>query len=440
MKSPVTTLYWFTCDQRLHDNEALLAAARGSDFLICIYLHEPWVRKHGLWGYEGAANQRIEFLGQSLTTLAKSLTEVGQKLLELEGDPESTLGAIIEKFSVANVIRSVQPGSYEQRAWAKLQSQHPNVVFEEHHTRSLFTTDQLPFAVTDLPPTFTKFRKQVEKFDITSPLAKPATLPPPPSALVELSKNKPGSETSSNLALPVLGGENNALARVVNYFSSDLPHSYKQVRNSLDGFDNSTKFSFWLANGNLSPRLIINALNRFEQSQGANESSYWIYFELLWREFFHWHALQHGARLFSFSGIQQRRALGSYYPERFRKWAAGNTPYPLVNAIMKELLATGYISNRARQISASCLVNELAIDWRYGARWFEQHLVDYDVASNWGNWQYLAGVGADVQAKRHFNLQKQQAQFDPNGSYIRHWCGEQTPLPLDSVDAADWPI
>lgn len=98
------------------------------------------------------------------------------------------------------------------------------------------------------------------------------------------------------------------------------------------------------------------------------------------------------------------------------------------------------MSNRGRQIVASCLVNELSIDWRYGATYFEQHLIDYDVASNWGNWQYLAGVGADPQEHRHFNLQKQTEIYDPNHSFIRKWRGNQTDGNLDAVDAADWPI
>jgi len=99
-----------------------------------------------------------------------------------------------------------------------------------------------------------------------------------------------------------------------------------------------------------------------------------------------------------------------------------------------------YPIDRGRQIVASCFVNELAMDWRYGAAYFEQILIDYDVASNWGNWQYLAGVGADTRDKRHFNLEKQTQQFDPQNHYIKRWNGDTKLQKLDSVDAADWPI
>ena len=124
---------------------------------------------------------------------------------------------------------------------------------------------------------------------------------------------------------------------------------------------------------------------------------------------------------------------------------------------MTELNTTGYLSNRGRQIVASCFVNELQLDWRYGAAWFEQQLIDYDVASNWGNWQYLAGVGADPRSAksgpasgRHFDLQRQQRQYDPDGTYIKYWASRAADplsqqddaaiIPLDFVDAADWPI
>jgi len=103
-------------------------------------------------------------------------------------------------------------------------------------------------------------------------------------------------------------------------------------------------------------------------------------------------------------------------------------------------VATGWMSNRGRQIAASCLVNELGLDWRYGAAFFEKHLLDFDVASNYGNWQYLAGVGADPRGGRHFNLEKQAQQHDPQGLFVQKWQGSQPAQPEFVTDAADWPI
>ena len=107
---------------------------------------------------------------------------------------------------------------------------------------------------------------------------------------------------------------------------------------------------------------------------------------------------------------------------------------------MQQLVATGWCSNRGRQIAASCLVNELQLDWRYGAAFFEKHLIDYDVACNYGNWQYLAGVGADPRGGRHFDLEKQTQTYDPEGTFTRKWHGERPKQPRFVTDAADWPI
>ena len=185
---------------------------------------------------------------------------------------------------------------------------------------------------------------------------------------------------------------------------------------------------------------MIDELKNYEARKGANESTYWIYFELLWREYFQWYAARYKHKVFKQGGITQKRTSCCFYPERYQKWCQGNTPYPLVNALMKQLNQTGYMSNRGRQIVASCLIHELQLDWRYGAAYFEQQLIDYDVAANWGNWQYIAGVGADPRGGRHFNIEKQTRQYDPEGHFIAKWKGQATSSMLDSVDAADWPI
>lgn len=132
--------------------------------------------------------------------------------------------------------------------------------------------------------------------------------------------------------------------------------------------------------------------------------------------------------------------MSCFYGERYERWKNGNTPYPIVNACMNQLRETGYLSNRGRQIAASCFIHELGMDWRYGASYFQQQLLDYDVASNWGNWQYIAGVGADPRGGRQFDLSKQTAQYDPDGEFIKRWNGEANCQHIDSVDAADWPV
>jgi deoxyribodipyrimidine photo-lyase len=320
--------------------------------------------------------------------------------------------------------------------------------FSQRYSHTIFEPSQLPFSLEQLPGSFSKFRRLVEKMDldsiISAPLDAPATLPAP--ALVadmawQTLWQEQFPESSDNLDQALFkGGASAGEQHLKGYFSRDLASSYKQTRNGLDGMDYSTKFSPWLANGTLSPRRIIQQLKQYETRAGANDSTYWIFFELLWREYFQWYGYKYQQQIYAFPGISHSSPTTSFYPERFKKWSAGNTPYAIINACMKQLNSTGYLSNRGRQLVASCFVHELGLDWRHGAAYMEQQLVDFDVASNWGNWQYLAGLGADPRGHRRFDLRKQAQIYDPDNQFVQRWAGEQTLQPLDSMDAADWPI
>lgn len=204
-------------------------------------------------------------------------------------------------------------------------------------------------------------------------------------------------------------------------FDSGQVSVYKETRNGLDGWDYSSKFSAWLAHGALSPRQVYSELKRYEREHIENDSTYWLYFELLWREFFYWQQAKHGRNWFRQTGIKGRIPENTPNPHIIKQWQQGQTDNPYVNACMTQLNATGYMSNRGRQWVASYFVNELAQDWRYGAAYFEQQLIDYDVGANWGNWQYLAGVGSDPRGQRQFNLAKQAQMYDPHGEFLALW-------------------
>ena len=190
--------------------------------------------------------------------------------------------------------------------------------------------------------------------------------------------------------------------------------------NGLAGVDYSSKWSPWLATGALSARRIMAELRQFEATHGANEGSYWLWFELLWRDYFRFLHLQHGRRLYRAQGLAQEPP-ARHNAQGFERWCQARTGEPLIDAAMRELQATGYLSNRLRQVVASYLVYEVGADWRAGAAWFEAQLVDYDVYSNQGNWLYIAGRGTDPQGGRRFNIQKQLSQYDAEGQYLRLW-------------------
>lgn len=434
-------LYWFGNDLRVHDNPNLQQASAVVDQLLCVYCLDPGWLAPNQYGMANLSAQRWRFLKEALQDLDRNLQQVGQHLLVCYEAPVTAISELVAKHGVSVVYRSRHGGFQERQQWLALQKHLPGLRFVESDTQTLFNLKDLPF--TQLPQSFTPFKDSVEQLPVDHPLPPPDALPPNPEPKSDWLLNFPVYIPASSALDPDMafhGGETAGKKHLKSYFRGSYPSRYKDLRNELDGWENSTKFSPWLAHGNLSVRKIYSSLRRYEQENGANESTYWLYFELLWREYFQWYAHQHGKRLFAFRGIKQRRPLTCFYPERFQKWCNGYTPYPLVNACMKQLNATGYMSNRGRQIVASCLVNELAVDWRFGAAYFEQHLLDYDVASNWGNWQYLAGVGADPRGQRHFDLEKQTRLYDLDGKFIHKWQAEVRNLPLDSVDAADWPV
>ncbi|MBO9482210.1 DASH family cryptochrome [Salinisphaera sp. G21_0] len=430
------TLFLFTNDLRLSDNRALLQAAASCKHLVCVYCVDPAWFKPGRYQSRVMGEHRWRFLREGIQQLESQLEQRRQKLLVRLQSPYQAIEQMLKAHKIDAVYRSRNMGYQESAYWQSLKQNFPAVTFNEVETFTLFHQNDLPFAPDELPETFTQFRKLVEHLPITEAATAPDIMPGPMPGLNYYSDRLPAKAKTNS---PFTGGETAGAEHLKHYFSALQPTTYKETRNALQGWETSTKFSPWLAHGCLSARQIFQALRHYESLIMANESTYWIQFELLWREYFQWYALKHGARLFSSRGIRDKCRLSCFYPERFQKWCAGNTPWPIVNACMKELQATGYLSNRGRQIVASCFIHELGMDWRYGAAWFEQQLVDYDVGSNWGNWQYLAGVGADPRGSRHFNLDKQAQQFDPDGRYINRWGGHKT-YPLDSVDAADWPI
>jgi deoxyribodipyrimidine photo-lyase len=225
------------------------------------------------------------------------------------------------------------------------------------------------------------------------------------------------------------GGESAGKERLRAYvWEGDHLREYKQTRNGLLGTDYSSKFSAWLAAGCLSPRWIHHEVARYEDERISNEDTYWLVFELLWRDFFQFQFLKHGADFFAPDGIRGVEKPWKRDREAFDRWAAGETGVPFVDANMRELDRTGYMSNRGRQNVASFLADALEVDWRWGAAYFEARLVDYDVASNWGNWAYQAGVGNDSR-DNHFNVLSQAERYDGDAEYVRTWLPELADLP-----------
>merc|ERR1712241_72387 len=317
---------------------------------------------------------------------------------------------------------------------------------------TLYHKDDLPFNtikrnasnIPNVPDIYTEFRKAVEtKCKIRSVFPAPAYLPPLPENVYsdELPNNTSDLKTTNaiapeharqvleNSAFPFQGGETAALKRLHSYlWETNAVATYKETRNGLIGKDYSTKFSAWLADGSLSPRCIYSEIKKYEESRTANQSTYWVIFELIWRDFFRFVCFKHGNKIFQAGGIRQSDVEWKQDLELFDKWKNGDTGIPFIDANMRELLETGWMSNRGRQNVASFLVKDLKLDWRLGAEWFESMLLDHDVCSNYGNWNYAAGIGNDPREDRKFNIIKQGLDYDPNGYFIKMWVPELAKL------------
>lgn len=290
---------------------------------------------------------------------------------------------------------------------------------------------------------------QTSFHDILRYLLKPLNEPSLPYALegaTLLQQRHPAS------AFPLRGGESSALERMEWYFVRGKSHDssrwgkadpppvarYKQTRNNLLGHSYSTKMSPFLAYGSVSPRQIWEALNYHEQKFGEDQNTYWVRFELLWRDYFYFAAEKFGDLLFHLGGFemvtdppQAEKKLESGW---WKTWSAkegpeheisrlleGRTGIPFIDANILELRESGFMSNRGRQNVASFLSKDLGYDWRIGAEFFQSHLIDYDPTSNYGNWQYVAGVGNDPRASRQFNCIKQAKDYDSHGEYVKMW-------------------
>lgn len=452
-------LIWYRHDLRIHDHEPLYEALKQGAAVVPVYCFDPRQldpQQSGetTFGFPKTGAFRMQFLIESIQDLQRSFQSLGSSLIVRSGQPESIIPSLIEPLHISAVYYYTEVTAEEQAVEKALQRslQTHNVPYRTFWGQTLYHLDDLPFDRSSIPELFTTFRKQVEKHTSIRPtLPSPQTLrswesiatSPVSASTTAVDIGQMPSLRDFQLQPPVVdpraalsfhGGETAAKDRLQQYFwRQDQLRTYKETRNGLLGADYSSKFSAWLAVGCLSPRYIYEQVVQYEQERVQNDSTYWLIFELLWRDYFRFIAAKHGNRIFYRSGLQSLSIAWKQDWRRFDQWREGRTGYPFVDANMKELAATGFMSNRGRQNVASFLTKNLGIDWRMGAEWFESLLIDYDVCSNWGNWNYSAGIGNDARGFRFFNITKQSKDYDPQGSYVKHWLPELAGVPANQV-------
>lgn len=431
MKKQVA-LFWFRNDLRLKDNAAIQNALKEGYELVFWYCFEDTQFEHFLSSDVIKTNTfRYEFIRQSLSELREEIRALGGELFIEYGKTENLLPKFCENHQIKAIFASKEVAWEEIDLENKLEENNPDLSFYWKDGVNYLVNDKnLKFDISNNLKSFSSFRKKVEKY---LKIEKTDDLP---IKIFKLESNQKsllkdlgevyGFKNQLNVNTFFKGGEKAAWQRMNYYFFQTQKISqYKETRNELLGNDFSSHFSPWLAIGNISPTSIYFQLKNYEENVKKNESTYWLYFELLWREYFRLLIQNEPVAYFQLKGIQKEKPYKYWQKESlWQNWKNGYTGVPLIDANMKELNTTGFMSNRGRQIVASFLINDYQLDWRLGAEYFQSMLIDYDVHNNWGNWAYLAGVGNDPRGNRYFNIEIQGKRYDAEAKFIKHFLPE----------------
>ena len=409
---------------RLHDNPLLTTDTQPAAAVVVL-------DKAAFFGTQyGVARANLMRLQQQLyviSTLKQALHKHNIGLITLVGDIASSVRTVAAALNATTLCCAEPVATFEYAALAQL-SAALNVSMLDCNS---LLGDTLRPDLNNVPDTFTPFRQQQEPLmQVSSPLSMPMQ---PANWLTPAHAERYNTEFTALVQqylptqYPLLpcrpADEHTVLQHVARYIwhNQHILH-YKATRNQLLGDNYASFCSSALALGSLSVRWLWQQIVQFEQQIAANESTYWLKFELLWREFFRWQFRKHNGRWFSKNAIKGERDfapphLSATKKTAFINWCSANTGDAFIDANMRLLHQTGLMSNRGRQNVASYLVHDLGVDWRLGAAYFEQRLCDYSCASNWGNWAYIAGVGNST--ARRFNVQKQAQCYDSDGYFVQ---------------------
>ena len=423
---PNNSLIWYRNDLRVDNHSGLFNAIRNSDKVLGFYCFNLKMFELNELNFHKTDNYRAKFLIESVENLKTELKKNNISLIIKIGDPVEELTNIISKKNINHIYFQNEWTEEEVFEEKSLKNKCVGVKFHSFYGQFLYDPDDLD--IQNISNVFTNFRKHCEKKievrNLTDSISKLN-----PNNLIREDYNVPtladlglnDFDLDSRSAFKFKGGSDSAKERVDYYlWKSNKINYYKKTRNGLIGLDYSSKFSAWLSNGSISPIEIFWQIKDYEKNILKNQSTYWLIFELIWRDYFKYISMKYGNKIFKIGGILERDYHWSRDKEIFNKWINGLTDEPFVNANMVELSSTGWMSNRGRQNVASYLSKELKIDWRWGARYFESMLIDYDVHSNYGNWMYVSGVGNDPR-DRKFNIKFQAERYDPLNKYQNIW-------------------
>lgn len=391
-----TGLVWFKNDLRLHDNEALHKAILECDELVFCFCVEPYLFEKLDLGFRKADANRFKFLEQSVLNLQENLEKAGGYLIISKESAVDFIPEIVEKYNIIDIYAEEEYASEELNLVEALKNKMPAVNFHFYWGKTLYHKNDIPFTIDKIPLTSKAYRIPAGKE------AQPRVVFKAPKIVKSFPKGKSTnfpsyrhfgfSKKEYDAAKPFLeGGETSALDRLQYYtFKSELLTGYRWSRNRSQGLDYSSKFSPYLALGCISAREIYRVVQEYEQNIKKNQSTWWLVFELVWRDYFTFKGMRFGDEIFYTKGYKNKKVEWENDPVKFQKWCGGETGIPFIDAHMRQLNETGYMSNRGRVNCASYFVHDLKIDWTWGAAYFESRLIDYDVSANWMNWHMQA--------------------------------------------------
>lgn len=420
-------IWWIRRDLRLSDNPALVAAIQQADQVLPVFiLDEKLLRSYK------ASEKRNVFLFANLDMLAESLAKRGGRLIVRSGEATSILQGLMEESSADVIFAEPDTSPYALRrdkAAARDLPIHWRGTPLVHPVGSVLRGDGAPYTV------YTPFNKAWKSLpfpsvhtilDAPARIDTPesiASLPIPDHSYLPESALFPAGETMAQQRLKdFIGSRNAAVYRYA--VERDYP-----ALNSTSGL--SPYLRFGVVSARQAAVAAQAAIDAGDDGNSQRSAETWLN-ELIWREFYA-HILYHFPTVLQRNFRLQQIAWLNDRTE-FAAWCEGRTGYPLVDAAMRQLVHTGWMHNRARMVAASFLTKDLLIDWRWGERWFMQHLIDGDPASNNGGWQWTAGTGTDAAPYfRIFNPLTQSAKFDPHGDFIRHWLPELRDVPREYI-------
>jgi deoxyribodipyrimidine photo-lyase len=403
------------------DHPALLAALAAADQVVPTFV----VDRTLLDGRPSGPNRRAFLLG-ALQALARDLEALGGRLLVLEGDPVAVVPALARRFAAGAVYCSLEHTPYARRRDTAVERALRADGRARHalHGGYLSDFDEIRSTAGDPFRVYSPFAHAAKAAAWDDPLPAPARVPVPDD-LAPAGTALDGFDLDG--AVEITPPDPAAALERLRWFVDHRVDRYARARNFM-ATDGTSRLSPYLRFGLVSPRQVAAAVTGGDRETFVNE--------LLWRDFYAY-LLHHRPE----SAWEHMRPEFAWFefeddPEGLAAWREGRTGYPLVDAGMRQLTGQGWVHNRARMVVASFLAKHLLVDWREGARFFLQHLVDGDLASNNGGWQWVAGSGIDAAPYyRIFNPVTQAERFDPEGDYIRRWVPELAKLDPPAIFA-----